>query len=132
MKTASNLFLAAALVRGASCQRLLQNIPEVGLGPMMIAGGDSAGRYSVDEYGDDGSTMEQDLIEALEVDDQVTGKLSLSAAWLVLYPSGVLRYVGVIVLSGQYRFESKRFSTVKLRNQVKHASLMELHRSMFK
>lgn len=101
MKTASNLFLAAALVRGASCQRLLQNIPEVGLGPMMIAGGDSAGRYSVDEYGDDGSTMEQDLIEALEVDDQVTGKLSFSAAWLVLYPSGVLRYVGVIVLSGQ-------------------------------
>lgn len=101
MKTASNICLAAALVRAASCQRLLQNIPEVGLGPMVMAGGDSAGRYSLDENGDDGSTMEQDLIDALEVDDQVTGKLISSAAWLVLYPTGVLRYVGVIVLSGQ-------------------------------
>lgn len=73
MKTACTLSLAAVLVGGASCQRLLQNISEVGLGPLVMAGGDTSGRFSGDG-GDGGNTIGDDLIEALEADDQVTGK----------------------------------------------------------
>ena len=72
MRTASTLCLAMVLFVGVSCQRLLQHIPEVGLGPLVQVGGDTSGRFSGSD--DDGSTIEEDLVEALEADDQVTGK----------------------------------------------------------
>ena len=73
MKTACTLSLAAVVVGGASCQRLLQDIPEVGLGPLVVAAADTSGRFP-DYSGSSGSTIEDDLVVALEADDQVTGK----------------------------------------------------------
>lgn len=72
MKTASTLLLAAALVGGASCQRVLQDIPEVGLGPSRPA-------TSSSDQAESSSTAtpqeEEELIDALEADDQITGKM---------------------------------------------------------
>lgn len=74
MKTASTLFLAAALVGGASCKRVLQDIPEVGLGPTRLA---TSSSYQAESSTTATVAEEEELIEALEADDQVTGKIKL-------------------------------------------------------
>lgn len=73
MKTASTLLLAAALVGGASCGRVLQDIPEVGLGPTRSPEPSTS-------YAEESSTSApngEELVEALEADDQVTGKTKI-------------------------------------------------------
>lgn len=77
MKTTAALALAAALGRGVSCQRLLQDVPRVGLGPLVRFSSDISSRFS---GSGDASTIEDDLVELLEADDQVTGKPRRSAA----------------------------------------------------
>ena len=70
MKTASTLLLTAALVGGASCRRVLQDIPEVGLGHTRSP------TPSTSLAGESSTTgAEEELVEALEADDQVTGKI---------------------------------------------------------
>lgn len=69
MKTASTLFLAAALVRGVCCQRALQDVPVVGLGPTRPPVSSTSQAESSTSGID-----EEELIDALEADDQVTGK----------------------------------------------------------
>ena len=72
MKTAPTLLLAAALVGRVSCKRVLQDIPEVGLGPTRSPGTSTSLAEEEESF-----TLEEEegvLIEALEVDDQVTGE----------------------------------------------------------
>lgn len=72
MKTASALILAAAIFSGGSCARVLQeDAPMVGVDP--------TGPSSASSMSGSGSTTvtvadEEELIEALEVDDHVTGE----------------------------------------------------------
>lgn len=71
MKTASTLLLAAALVGGSAGGRVLQDVPEVGLGPTHSPEPSTT-------FAEESSTSvlnEDELVEALESDDQVTGKI---------------------------------------------------------
>lgn len=73
MKTASTLCLAAALVSGVSCERLLQES-----GDAVVALGFSQapaiqGAAAIGEEDPTGSAADQ-LVEALEGDSQVTGQ----------------------------------------------------------
>lgn len=81
MKTASRVLpLAVVVISGVCCQRLLQNVPEVGLGSVVKVGSDTSGRFSDPDIDDGGSTMEEELVVALEKDEQVTGKTCLLAS----------------------------------------------------
>lgn len=71
MKTTSTLLLAAALIGGASGKRLLQDIPEVGLGPTRPA---TSSTSQAESSTTASREEEEELIEALEADDQVTGE----------------------------------------------------------
>lgn len=72
MKAASFFSLAAALVGGVSCQRLLQDVREVGF--VVSSMGSASGATSSGDESASGATMAAALVEALEGDTQVTGK----------------------------------------------------------
>lgn len=76
MKNASTLLLlAAALVRGVCCGRVLKATPTVGLGTMREPTASTSQAESSSPGIDEKD--EEEFIEALEVDDQVTGKINL-------------------------------------------------------
>lgn len=68
IKTTYTIFLAASLVGGISCQRLLQGVPQTGLDA--TAPVDSADPAQVT----DGTGVEKQLVQSLEADPQVAGK----------------------------------------------------------
>lgn len=98
MKTASTLLLAAALVGGASCKRVLQDIPEVGLGPSRPATSSSSQAESSSTAT---SQEEEELIDALEADDQITGKMNTDLhdpIHIPLYASCVLVKLALVYI----------------------------------
>ena len=66
MKTAATRFLLAALVCGVACERLLQDVPLVGVDPTSSP----SSMESMTGTGED----ELDVESAIEFDDQITGK----------------------------------------------------------
>lgn len=72
MKTASTLLVAVALFRGVCSRRVLQDIPLVGLGPTRSPTSSTSQAESSSPGIDE--EEEEEFIDALEADDQVTGK----------------------------------------------------------
>lgn len=86
MKPTSVIVLAAALVGGASCKRVLQDIPVVGLGPVRPPTSSTSQAESSTS-----GTDEEELREALEADDQVTGKINLYGSKKYIYGRSICR-----------------------------------------
>ena len=78
MRAASFFCLAAAFLGRVSCHRPLRDVPVVGIGPVTPVGGTvrPSSAFSGFSYQSaTGAAIEDELIRALETDDQVTGTI---------------------------------------------------------